>query len=100
MNRGQPYQRFDSGTALSSALRNAPPANTLVIIDSTEDSHGFTDLADFVKSGGRAILQFWGLKPGHSLATAFDATVVQTFTTPSPVYDWGGTPLFGASAVR
>jgi hypothetical protein len=93
-NLGLPHQPFGDDSAFSQALAGANPANTLVVVDAIDWGHDFSGVAGFVQSGGRAILYYWGLAPGNSLAAAFNASVVQQINSPTPVYDWGGSSLF------
>jgi hypothetical protein len=91
---GRPYQRFTSESDFNAALSSANPANTLAVVDSIWDYITSSALVSFVNAGGRAILQYWNFSAESSLAAAFKVTVAQTISTPLPVYDWGGTPLF------
>jgi len=95
---GKSYALFTEDTSFSAAVRAAKVANTLVVVDSTQNNHDFSSVAGFVRTGGRAILEYWNLLPGSSLASAFHVTVVQPIFTPPPVYNWAEPALFAGVA--
>ncbi len=93
-SRGLPYQIFADESAFGTALNNADPAVTLAIFDSTLSQYDFNGVLRFVKLGGRAIVNYWGIDNAPPLAEGFNAIIIQPVYTPMPVYDWGGSPLF------
>ena len=95
-NLGAQFQYFNEAgeASFNNAVAAANPATTLVIVDATADTHTFPGLPAFIAGGGRAILYYWDLTTLESLAGAFDANAFASFTTPQPVYNWGGSPLF------
>jgi len=86
-----PFQLFNSAqfANFTAATVAANPAASLVIVDSSEGSFNFTNVTAFVNTGGRALLCYWDLTSLPSLADA-----MSEFTTPQPVYNWGGSTLF------
>lgn len=93
-NRGYKYQLFTDETAFNQAVQNADPASDAAVVDAMANFHTFGSLPTFVSSGGRALLQYWNLTAGSTLATAFQVTVIQQLAAPLPTYDWGGSSLF------
>ena len=91
-----PFQLFASSqfASFTAATAAANPAASLVIVDSSDESFNFTNVTAFVNAGGRALLCYWDLNGLPALAAAFQADGVSEFTTPLPVYDWGGSALF------
>jgi uncharacterized repeat protein (TIGR01451 family) len=80
--------------AFSAAVSAANTNTTLVIVDAGSTFSTFNPIIAFVGAGGRAILEYWQLSVQPSLAAAFNGVVITEFTTPLPVYNWGGSPLF------
>jgi len=93
-NLGLAYQSFTDATGFNTALSDASPADTLVLVDSTWWFHCFANVGAFVRAGGRALLQYFNLSPGTSLPAAFNASVVQVNSSVLSVYNWGSTGLF------
>jgi hypothetical protein len=93
---GRPMQLFtmNQEQGFSLAIGSAHPGKTLAIMDWANQSPQPSGLDTFANAGGRAILSIWYLTNAVSLPPAFGATVVQTYTTPMPVYNWGGSPFF------
>jgi hypothetical protein len=93
---GRPIQLFNINQeqGFSLAIGSADPGKTLAIVDWANQGPQTSGLDTFANAGGRAILSIWYLTNSVSLPAAFGATVVQTYTTPMPVYDWGGSPFF------
>lgn len=96
---GMTYQFFSNAIAFAQAVSSADPSNTVLILDVIDYAHNFSSVVNFVNSGGRAILQYWGLGNDYSLAAAFGVSVAETFVWPLSVYDWGS-PLFSGLTNR
>ncbi len=91
---GLTYTSYTTDSAFETALAAANPATTLAIVDSAGNTQTFSAVPSFVSAGGEVIFEYWNLATSSSLAAAFGATTVSSFTTPLPVYDWGGSTLF------
>jgi hypothetical protein len=91
---GLSYLRYSDDTAFNAAIRNASLGTTLVVVDAVAaPGRNLSAVEQFVRSGGRALLQYLDMQAG-SLSEAFGLATVQPFEFPSPVYDWGGSSLF------
>ena len=88
------FNDFVDQSAFETAMANAGTADTLVIVDSTFYSYSFGPLVAFLKSGGRAVVQYWNLTPSSTLAAALDVSVGSPVTTAPAIYDWGTSALF------
>jgi hypothetical protein len=91
---GLKYTVFTSDTTFESAVAGANPANTLAIADAEDFEITLSSAATFIAEGGRMIVNYWGMDTLPSVASAFDATVIAPFNTPTPVYNWGGSTFF------
>jgi uncharacterized delta-60 repeat protein len=93
-NLGLSYQLFRDEASLNTAIAGADPQSTLVVVDCTWQSYTLTGVDNFVRAGGRVILQYYDLLYRASLAAALNVSIQTTVYSPPPVYDWGGSPLF------
>ena len=79
---------FDSDFELRLPARN--PSTTLAIVDDPGLTNSFSNVSSYVAAGGGRFSSTAASSRSRSLAAALDATAVNSFTSPLPVYDWGG----------
>ena len=91
---GLNYTLYLTDDNFESALASTNPSNTLAIVNAPGATNSFASVSSFVSAGGRMIFEDGSLKAQPSLAATLDATVANSFTTPLPVYDWGGSSFF------
>jgi hypothetical protein len=99
INLGRAHQLFTVSSSFNTAVSNANPANTLVVVDAHVTNRVLNVVGRSANAGGRAILQYWGMDVGSALAAAFNANVASVLvtplpSTPIPVYNWGGSGFF------
>lgn len=92
--RAYPYQTFADDASFNQTVQSADPGSDVVVVDAMGNYHDFSGVIAFVQSGGRALMQYWNVTAGSSVAAAFQSAVVQSSSSPLPVHNWGGSTLF------
>lgn len=95
-NLGLTFQGFSDEATFNAAVTLANSFSTLIIVDAPQGTYGFSSLAGFVKDGGRVLIQAYSLAGSPTLAATFQVAIESRSSTPLPLYDWGGSPLFVA----
>lgn len=93
-NLGQTFQGYSDEATFNAAVNTANRASTLVIVDAPQWPYVFSSLAGFVRGGGRVLIQAYSFAGSPTLAATFQVAVESRSSTPLPLYDWGGSPLF------
>lgn len=93
-NLGQTFQGFSDEPTFNAAVNTADRPSTLIIVDAPQWSYAFSSLAGFVSGGGRVLIQAYSFAGSPTLAATFQVAVESRSSTPLPLYDWGGSPLF------
>lgn len=91
---GQAYEGFFDEASFNWAVNSADHARTLVIVDAPQYIYTFSSLASFINGGGRVLIQAYSLVNSPTLATTFQVALENRSSTPLPLHDWGGSPLF------
>jgi len=94
-NLGMAYTVAGSGNFNSLLTTGGPWDLVIMDVPSTIPSGGFSALGTYIAGGGRAMLSYWDLDIDPSLASAFEASVASSFTTPQNVHSWNaGHPVW------
>jgi hypothetical protein len=98
-NMGVYHQLFIDPVAFSTAVANASPASTLVIVGVLRQSFSLNAVGRFANAGGRTLMQYPFLHAGSILTPAFNASVAQQISSaPPPIYNWGSPFFAGLSS--
>ncbi|MGO9115920.1 MAG: dockerin type I domain-containing protein [Thermoguttaceae bacterium] len=91
---GMKFVTYTDDSDFETALASANPSTTLAIVDNALYEDTFANVPAFINDGGAVVFESWYLEGLPSVASALGASVVSTYSTPLPVYDWGGSSLF------
>jgi len=94
LNLGLPYQRHSVESSFNTAVNGANRATTLVVVDAPQQNYAFSSLSSFINGGGRVLLAANALAGNPALAATLKVRIDVRANDPSPIYDWGGSPLF------